>query len=1030
MKRFTIATAIFIITLYAALWAQSIHPVPPDSPGLNAVPGNGKVTLYWGTEAENHIDTVRQMLYPSSPEKWNDFEGYRIYKSEHHDFKDVYTITDVHGNPVYYKPEVVFDKINSHEDLFTGNFGIKMPLVLTDESENPMTESLPPFFPDIRPYEPFSTLNGESLKGDWILTIRDNYADTKMGVLKKWDLTLNGVKRTGSVDHLTLQSNGSFETWDVFNPTHWQAVDTNAFYIKTDSSLYVTEGKYAAQVLLRNKYVTSKLDSIEIYQRIPYMVKNSQYTLSADIYLDSNATAEVGFRQYYAVASGLSQSTSEEMKPVKFSTSKPGGNRFKYNQTITLHPDYLFGEFFIRVISNDTVSVYVDNVTIRGNRYFGDEFVTTIRDTLNIGSSGTVSSMEMTLDMRHDWVYMLDIFLESPSGTVIDLIKGEYIPSIYGEGGISYYLGENSGLKYSWVDQEVVNGKRYFYAITTFDSGDTLYNIFPAESKFTTEYDPINGTLEMSDNVVTVVPNSKAAAYEPAKMVGGGNTLPHVQGPGTSKISLEIMDPVKITDKHLYRLVFRDTRDTNIVDPSITGSPYKRVIPYTWDFSLLNTTTGDTLIENSTQFNRITPVVEGFRLNVKNESTVTIWEDSTEWISVDAFKRPNLVFSTTPNFSGRPYPTDYKITFYADTVDSSIEFTSTFDKLDVHPVKYLVQDLVTGKKVETGFSQIANTYNNFIIYLFYEDTVNYSGADIYRPTWSVKMESQGKNVISLQNEQIGGRGYWTGDTTAVQTEARIAGRPPIIMGNRAIKMTRIVTYNNNPLYYWRRYHLEPGYYRSYFLVQADEGDINMAFESKSGNLVKPFTITRDAGWQEVHIDSLILTEEDSLALVWYPESTDSATLKISYISILEYYPITPEDELIIRTKKPFRKEDVFEFSMEQAFVNEDSVKNSLERVKVVPNPYGIASFYTFKDEYGGHEDGIRFIHVPLGSKIRIYSISGAFVKELIHDGSLEDGTVFWDLRNKDGRKIAYGVYLYYLDAGEHGTKTGKFAIIR
>ncbi len=250
------------------------------------------------------------------------------------------------------------------------------------------------------------------------------------------------------------------------------------------------------------------------------------------------------------------------------------------------------------------------------------------------------------------------------------------------------------------------------------------------------------------------------------------------------------------------------------------------------------------------------------------------------------------------------------------------------------------------------------------------------------------------------------------------------------MGNRVINMSRIKTYSNNPLYYWRRYTLDPGYYRSYFLVQADEGDINMAFESKSGNLVKSFTISQDAGWQEVHIDSLILTEEDSLALVWYPETTDSATLNIAYITILNYYPIAPNDALIIRTKKPFRKEDVFEFSLEQAYVNEDSVKNDLDRVKVVPNPYGITSLYTFKDEYSGHGDGIRFTHVPMGSSIRIYSITGTFINELKHTGSLEDGTVFWDLRNKDGRKIAFGVYLYNLDAGEHGTKTGKFAIIR
>jgi hypothetical protein len=204
----------------------------------------------------------------------------------------------------------------------------------------------------------------------------------------------------------------------------------------------------------------------------------------------------------------------------------------------------------------------------------------------------------------------------------------------------------------------------------------------------------------------------------------------------------------------------------------------------------------------------------------------------------------------------------------------------------------------------------------------------------------------------------------------------------------------------------------------------------MAFISKSGQLNKLFTVKQDPNWQEVHIDSLILTDEDSLALVWYPETMDSTILNISYITLLDFYPIVPGDELIIRTKKPFRKEDIFEFSLTPAYINDDSVKNDLDRVKVVPNPYGIASLYTFRDEYSGHDNGIRFIHVPLGSKIRIYSVTGTFIKELQHTGSLEDGTVFWDLTNKNGQRIAYGVYLYYLDAGDHGSKTGKFAIIR
>jgi hypothetical protein len=63
---------------------------PPPKPQVTAIPGDGKVTLYWDTRAEESID-------PATNE--NDFEGYKIYRSEDYTFSDVFTITDGKGNP-------------------------------------------------------------------------------------------------------------------------------------------------------------------------------------------------------------------------------------------------------------------------------------------------------------------------------------------------------------------------------------------------------------------------------------------------------------------------------------------------------------------------------------------------------------------------------------------------------------------------------------------------------------------------------------------------------------------------------------------------------------------------------------------------------------------------------------------------------------------------------------------------------------------------------------------------------------------
>ncbi len=96
---------------------------PPPKPKVTAVPGNGRVTLYWDTQAENGIDPLTNK---------NDFEGYKIYRSEDYTFKDVFTVTDGFGNPFLGTP-LYDDKAQksaqwhrvwtqAEKDIFVGGF--------------------------------------------------------------------------------------------------------------------------------------------------------------------------------------------------------------------------------------------------------------------------------------------------------------------------------------------------------------------------------------------------------------------------------------------------------------------------------------------------------------------------------------------------------------------------------------------------------------------------------------------------------------------------------------------------------------------------------------------------------------------------------------------------------------------------------------------------------------------------------------------------------------------------------------------
>ena len=62
--------------------------------------------------------------------------------------------------------------------------------------------------------------------------------------------------------------------------------------------------------------------------------------------------------------------------------------------------------------------------------------------------------------------------------------------------------------------------------------------------------------------------------------------------------------------------------------------------------------------------------------------------------------------------------------------------------------------------------------------------------------------------------------------------------------------------------------------------------------------------------------------------------------------------------------------------------------------------------------------------------IRIYTIRGYLVDTIEYHGSADYGAVSWDLVSKDGMDIAYGIYIYHVEAPGIGEKIGRFAVIK
>ena len=151
---------------------------------------------------------------------------------------------------------------------------------------------------------------------------------------------------------------------------------------------------------------------------------------------------------------------------------------------------------------------------------------------------------------------------------------------------------------------------------------------------------------------------------------------------------------------------------------------------------------------------------------------------------------------------------------------------------------------------------------------------------------------------------------------------------------------------------------------------------------------------------------------------------------------------SPGDVFQVVTEKPFRGSfgdsldpllgDIYQFTTVGATTNLQVAKSELDRVAVVPNPYVASATWEPKNLFstGRGARMVEFIHLPRECTIRIYTVSGYLVETLHHNKNINDGSEFWNLRSKDGRDIAYGLYIYHIDAPGVGEIIGKFAVIK
>jgi hypothetical protein len=92
------------------------------------------------------------------------------------------------------------------------------------------------------------------------------------------------------------------------------------------------------------------------------------------------------------------------------------------------------------------------------------------------------------------------------------------------------------------------------------------------------------------------------------------------------------------------------------------------------------------------------------------------------------------------------------------------------------------------------------------------------------------------------------------------------------------------------------------------------------------------------------------------------------------------------------------------------------VSATLGNLRVYPNPWR-------QDKHAGLD--ITFAGAPAGATLKLFTVSGYFVRELENASPL-----LWDRRNSQGEPVASGLYLFVVTTPDGTQRTGKLAVIR
>ena len=152
----------------------------------------------------------------------------------------------------------------------------------------------------------------------------------------------------------------------------------------------------------------------------------------------------------------------------------------------------------------------------------------------------------------------------------IDSIKG--IPTYTYFNGLGYYLGDDTGLKHYYVDENVQNGRTYYYAVVAYDYGMAEFgkngvSVPPTENNTLIDLDENEGIRFTGRNVQVVTPHQAAPGYTaPDISINDPFNLS-----ADAEIKMNIFNSDNLKANHTYKIVFNtDTVGHSTTRPGLS----------------------------------------------------------------------------------------------------------------------------------------------------------------------------------------------------------------------------------------------------------------------------------------------------------------------------------------------------------------------------------------------------------------------------------------------------------------------------